>query len=236
MRVVVLQPGYLPWLGFFDQLYKSDIFVIYDDVQFDKGGWRNRNRIKTANGIAWLTVPVLTKNQEGQLIGDILINNKVNWARKHLSAIRQSYGKAPFFDPYFPLFEEILGKEWKHLIDLDMTFIYALAEKLELKRDIRFSSALNVPGKRTARLVDVCLKLGADIYLTGNAAANYLEASEFQEHGIEVQFHNYSHPTYHQLYGEFVPYLSVTDLIFNHGNESLEILTHKKVVSEGSDR
>jgi len=232
MRVVVLQPGYLPWLGFFDQMYKSDVFIIYDDVQYDKHGWRNRNRIKTAQGVQWLTIPVLIKKQDNPLIKEVLINNKVDWRRTHLKSIKQSYSRAPFFDTYFEIFEEIYSKEWKFLIDIDMAFISALMEKLGLTTEIRFSSSLGITGKGTQRLVDICLHLGASEYLTGDAAEDYLDESLFRLNGIELQYHHYQHPVYNQLYGEFIPYLSVIDLLFNHGEESLDILTHKKLAKE----
>lgn len=109
MRVAgILQPGYLPWLGFFDQLFRSDVFVIYDDVQYDKNGWRNRNRIKTPQGPLWLTVPVLTKGKSGQLVCETMINNNENWRVKHLNAIQSNYAKAPFLSSVFPLLKKLL--------------------------------------------------------------------------------------------------------------------------------
>jgi len=129
----ILQPGYLPWLGFFEQMYRCDLFVLYDDVQYDKEGWRNRNRIKTANGVQWLTVPVLMKFSDYPLITDIQINNEVNWRKKHFASIRQNYGKAPFFNDYEGLFEEAYSRDWDFLIDLDLYFIMKLAECLGMK-------------------------------------------------------------------------------------------------------
>jgi len=226
--VVILQPGYLPWLGFFDQMYKSDIFVIYDDVQFDKNGWRNRNKIRTSQGWQWLTVPVFLKGQNFPKIKDVLINNNENWRKKHLESIRQNYSKAPFFDGVFEICEKIYSKEWKYLLDLDVAFIYNLAEKLNMKREIKFSSELDVKGDQTERLVNICLKFRASEYLTGDAARNYIDESLFQKNNIKLEFHNYKHPIYSQRFGEFIPYLSVIDLMFNHGEESLSILTNKR--------
>lgn len=232
MRAVILQPGYLPWLGFFDQMYKSDIFVIYDDVQYDKHGWRNRNRIKTIQGVQWLTVPILIKGQDKPSIKEVLINNKVDWRRTHLKSIKQNYSRAPFFDTYFEIFEEIYSKEWKYLMDIDMTFTFALMEKLGLTTKVKFSSSLGIIGKNTRRLVDICLYLGASEYLTGDAAKDYLDESLFSQNDIKLQYHQYQHPTYNQLYGEFVSHLSIIDLLFNHGKDSLDILTHNKSVKE----
>ncbi len=229
MRVVILQPGYLPWLGFFDQMYKSDVFVIYDDVQYDKHGWRNRNRIKTAQGIQWLTVPILTKGKDRPLVKDVLINSKMEWRQTHLRSIKQNYSRAAFFDTYFDMLENIYAKEWKYLIDVDMAFIFALMEKLGLTRRIEFSSSLGISGGETQRLVDICLHFRATDYLTGDAAKDYLDESLFSQNGIRLCYHGYQHPVYSQLYGEFIPYLSVVDLLFNHGGESLGLLTNKKL-------
>jgi hypothetical protein len=234
MKVVILQPGYLPWLGFFDQMYQSDVFIIYDDVQYDKHGWRNRNRIKTAQGVQWLTIPVLTTGREKPLIKEVMINNKIDWRRTHLKTIQQSYSRAPHFNHYLGIFEEIYAKEWQYLIDIDMAFINILMEKLGLKREIKYSSALGIAGQGTERIVNICRKLGATSYLTGDAAKNYLDEEAFSQNNIELKYHNYPHPVYNQLYGEFVPYLSIIDLLFNHGKDSLDILTHKKSIEEAS--
>ena len=228
MKIGILQPGYLPWLGFFEQLYQSDMFVIYDDVQYDKQGWRNRNRIKTANGVQWLTVPVLFKFQEAPLIYEIRIDNKGQWKKKHFRAIRLSYSKAPYYKKYIDIFEEAYSKDWEYLVDVDLYFIMRLAECLGMKnKNIIRSSTLNVKGDRLERLVQICKTFQADIFYEGAAGKDYIDESYFNEHEITVQYQDYHHPLYNQLYGEFVPYLSVIDLLFNHGEESLNILTGK---------
>lgn len=225
---VILQPGYIPWCGFFDQMYRSDIFVIYDDISFDRHGWRNRNRIKTAQGIQWLTVPVLTAKQDWPLIKDIMIDSSDNWRRKHLRSIQQHYSKALYFKDYIGIFEENYSKEWKYLLDLDIAFIYVLREVLGITAEIKFSSDLNIQGDKIQRLVDTCLKLGATQFLEGAAGKNYLEGfgeSLFEKNGIKLVYQDYQYPTYTQLYGDFIPYLSIVDLLFNEGGRSLEILT-----------
>jgi hypothetical protein len=226
MVIGILQPGYLPWLGFFEQMSKSDVFIIYDDVQYDKEGWRNRNRIKTAKGIQWLTIPVLIKFEEHPLINEVKINNTVNWRKKHLSSIKQNYSKAPFFKEFFSLFEEAYSKEWEYLIDIDMYFVVRLVECFEMgdKRIIR-SSTLNIEGDRIERLIKIYKLFNADIFYEGAAGKNYIDEKSFIEQGIRVEYQDYKHPTYHQLYGDFIPYLSVVDLLFNHGKESLSIIT-----------
>lgn len=136
MIIGILQSGYLPWLGFFEQMYRSDVLVLYDDVLYDKEGWRNRNKIKTANGVQWLTVPVRVRFSEHPLITEIRINNEVNRRKKHLASIKQSYGKAAFFSDYYELFEEAYSRDWDFLVDLDLYFIMKLAECLNMKEKL----------------------------------------------------------------------------------------------------
>ena len=140
--VVILQPSYLPWLGYFEQMWRSDVFVMYDDVQYDKNGWRNRNRIKTANGMMWLTAPV--KTHLGEKIKDVEIDNGQNWKKKHLKNLESAYRKSSFFTEYFVKFEKILGQEWKYLVDLDVAMIKEINNILGLERKILRSSELDV--------------------------------------------------------------------------------------------
>ena len=223
-RVVVLQPSYLPWLGYFDQLYKSDVFVLYDDVQYDKHGWRNRNRIKTDTGPLWLTVPVLTHGQGLPTNRDARIDARQPWARKQLQALRVNYAKAPAFGEVFAGLEPVLQRPWTHLIDLNRAVLETLCRLLGLTRPILLSSELDVPGQKTERLIAICRTLGADRYLTGDAASEYLDETQFAANDIRVEYNHYRHPVYAQLHGEFVPYLSVVDLLMNHGRESLGVL------------
>jgi len=229
MKLVILQPGYLPWLGFFDQLAQSDIFVFYDDVQYDKHGWRNRNRIKTSRGVQWLTVPVLTKNKKLQLIKDVKIDNSTTyWRYNHLQSIRQNYSRTPYFELLFPDLDKIYLQQWEYIIDLDIQLIDLILKMLGLNRRIEFSSHLLIKGTKTEKLINFCRYFKVDEYLTGNAAKDYLIEDRFPEEGIKLTYHNYNHPKYEQLYGDFIPYLSIVDLLFNEGPNSLEILTGGK--------
>lgn len=221
----ILQPGYLPWLGFFEQLYKSDIFIIYDDVQYDKNSWRNRNRIKTSNGIEWLTIPVHGKITSKIL--DIVIDNSKDWRRKHLKAIEVNYRKAPYFKDYWKIFEKILNQEWEKLIDLNMALICEINKILGINTKIEFSSKLNIIGDKINRLINICKYFDADVFYEGTAGKNYIDEKIFDEAGIKIKFQDYKHPVYHQIYGDFVPYLSIVDLIFNEGPKSLQILINK---------
>jgi hypothetical protein len=218
--VAVLQPGYLPWLGFFDQLRRADVFVYYDDVQYDKHGWRNRNRIKTQDGPLWLTVPVRHSGQPSPKIVDVEIDNRTPWARKHIASIQQAYARAPFRDRYVPALGELLQREWHRLVDLDLACIELIARWFGLRPPVERSSRLGIDGERSERLVRICSCFGASTYLSGDAAQGYLDVALFQRHGIRVEWQRFPHPRYPQLHGEFVPFLSSLDILLNCGDDA----------------
>lgn len=229
MRAGILQPSYLPWLGYFDQMAQSDVFVIYDDVQYDRDGWRNRNKIKTPQGWQWLTVPVTVKGKPD--IRDVEVDNHAGWYQDHAKAIRQNYSRAPFFKDYVTEFEGAyrLGG-WPKLINLNLHFLQCLKGILGIRTELVLASTLRCDNPdRVRRLIDLCRRLGADEFLEGSSGRNYLAVDGeklFAAEGITLQYHDYQHPVYPQLYGPFLPFLSVIDLIFNCGPESLSILTH----------
>lgn len=225
--VVVLQPGYLPWLGFFDQMLRSDVFVYFDDVQYDKHGWRNRNRIKSATGPIWLTVPVLNTGRQGQKINEVQIDNRSPWARKHITAIAQNYAKAPHLKRYLPQLDALLTRHWESLVELDLAVVELICNWIGIERKIARSSCLVIGGEQSERLLNICKKFQADRYLSGDSAQNYLDVKLFLHEGVEVEWQCYRHPTYPQLHGEFAPYLSVLDLVMNVGEKSLDVLTGK---------
>ncbi len=224
--VVILQPGYLPWLGFFHQMYRSDVFVLYDDVQYTRRDWRSRNRVLGNQGPLWLTVPVYQKGRYHQLILEARINNETDWAAKHLATLKQCYSKAPYFDDYYGLLQTVLTHRWRLLMDLNQSLIHDLAAALGLERKIIRSSQLNIAGEKTDRLLNICKHLGATRYLSGEAATDYLQTERFEKENIEVTFDHYEHPVYRQRAKEFVPYLSIVDLLFHEGPGSLEILAN----------
>ena len=225
MRAVILQPGYLPWLGFFEQLQEADVFVIYDDVQFDRRGWRNRNRIKGPDGELWLTVPVIQKGRFGQKVHQVDIEDQHAWRRKHVESLRRCYSRARYFKRYFAPIADVIMKPYRKLVDLDISLIYLLAEMTgQPSTKFRRSSELVVTGGRTSRLLNICRALGADEYYTGAAARNYFDMILFSDAGIKVEFQDFHHPVYKQLFGEFLPYLSLVDLLFNTGDAAGEII------------
>jgi hypothetical protein len=230
MRVVILQPGYLPWLGFFDQLRRADCFVIYDDVQYTKRDWRNRNRIKTQAGAKYLTVPVINSGRYNQLIKEAEIDYSQNWVHKHLATISTSYKRSPFFENYYPTLADILNSQPKYLLELNIKIIQTCANWLAIKTPLIFSSHLNISGSSTVRLINICQHLKANYYLTGDAADSYLEKDLFIQAGIALEYHGYKHPVYNQLYPPFIPYMSIIDLLFNYATASLAILSGEKIL------
>jgi hypothetical protein len=226
--LAVLQPGYLPWIGFFDQMLRCDVFVVYDDVQYDKHGWRNRNRIKALDGPRWLTVPVRTRGLQKPTILDVEIDNTHPWVRKHIGSLKQFYSKASFLDFYLPRLEEHLNRPWNLLIDLNLAIVSVLAAWLDIERTLVRSSALKIKGEQSERLLNLCLHFGAERYLSGDAAKSYLDGDLFARHGIQVEWQNYRHPIYPQQHGAFVSHLSVIDLLLNCGSESADIIRSAK--------
>lgn len=222
--LAVLQPGYLPWLGFFDQMNRADVFVYYDDVQYDKHGWRNRNRVKSASGPVWLTVPVRHSGLGMPPIDQVEIDNRLPWSRKHIQTLAQLYARAPYRDVYLPTLQEILDRPWAHLVDLDIHLSETIRDWLSIDCEIHVASGLSIHGEQSGRLLALCRHFGADTYLTGDSARDYLDIGSFANHGILVEWQNYRHPVYPQLHGDFVSHLSVVDLLLNAGPHSKRIL------------
>jgi hypothetical protein len=223
--LVVLQPGYLPWLGYFDQMRQADVFVHLDDVQFDKHGWRNRNQVKSPNGSCWLTVPVLHSGRFGQAILDVEIDYRRNWQRKHLSTLTQFYAHAPHLDAVIAELTPILETRWTKLVELDLAIVDWIAARIGIATRRFRSSQLGVGGDRNERLLSLCRYFGATRYLSGNAARDYLDESRFLDIGVQVKWHDYAHPVYRQQHGDFSAYMSTIDLILNEGPASLAILS-----------
>jgi len=227
MIVSVHQPQYLPWLGYFDKIIKSDIFVFLDNVQYKKNEFQNRNKIKTANGWQWLTVPVLYKFPEK--INEVKINEKINWEKDHLKSLVVNYNRAPFFKIFQQYFEEMYSKIWGKLVGVNIETVKLLTHLLDIDKT-RFFLASQIPNLReepNERLIDICKYFSADTYLAGKGGAEYMDIKKFEEENINVIFQDFQHPVYPQLYGNFQPYMSTIDLLFNCGPKSREILCMK---------
>lgn len=222
MIVAIHQPQYLPWLGYFYKMDQADVFCYLDNVQYKKNEWQNRNRIKTAQGWQWLTVPV--HYRFGQKINEIAIDNAGPWARRHLQALISNYGKTPFFNNFIDILRKIYFNNWNLLGDLNMAVTEALKRALGVTTKTVVVSPLNPSEEPTQRLVDICRSLGGDTYLSGPDGAKYMDLERFRTSGIKVVFTQFNHPVYPQNFNAFIPNLSAVDLLFNCGPQSLGIL------------
>ena len=221
--MAVHQPQYLPWLGYFDKINRADIFVLLDNVQFKKNEWQNRNRIKTANGRQWLTVPVMYKYP--QLINEVEINNKDKWQHRQRQAIISNYKKAPCWSLLEEFFEEIFSSKWQYISQLNIHVVKRLAVLLGITTPIHVASELGeFPEDPDERLIALTRHFNADTYLAGGGGKGYMDMEKYTQNGIKVIFQEYEHPVYDQLFGAFEPFMSAVDLIYNHGEKSLEIL------------
>lgn len=217
-RVAIVQSNYVPWKGYFDLIRFTDEFIIYDDVQYTRRDWRNRNLIKTATGLSWLTIPVEAKGNYHQQIRDVQISDP-KWGSKHWSALMHNYARAPFFKTYRPLFEPLyLSDSETYLSEINRKFIEVILPLIGIDTPIRSSSEFDLVAGRSERLVQLCVSTGATIYLSGPAARDYLDEQMFSAEGISVQWMDYSgYPIYPQLFGTFEHGVSILDLLFNTG-------------------
>lgn len=224
MRVAVHQPNYLPYLGYFHKMAQCDVFVLLDNVQFGTRPYTQRVKIKTAHRDSWLTVPVLSKNKHGQRIHEVEIDNNQPWRKTHWKSMQQNYAKAPYFSQYRDFFEEFYTREHQRLGQFNEFLIRYLAGKLEISTRLVPESSLHVAGEETDRIINICQALGADTYVSGKSGRDYLDEEKFVKANLQLQYHDFQHPVYPQLYGKFLPYMSVVDLLFNCGNNSRDIL------------
>jgi hypothetical protein len=219
--VAILQSNYVPWKGYFDLMQSVDEFILYDDVQYTRRDWRNRNRFKSPDGVRWLTIPVQVKGRYLQRIDETLVSDQ-DWAGKHWSTLLAWYGKAPFFERYCPALEEVyLGMKESHLSRINRRLLEVLMELLGIITPIRWSTEYAASGSKTERLLSLCQAAEATCYLSGPAAREYLDEDHFRAHGIGVRWMSYEgYPTYDQLYPPFDHHVSVLDLLFNVGDEA----------------
>ena len=217
MIVSIHQPAYLPWLGYFDKIRRADVFIYLDSVQFQKQSFQNRNKIRTAKGWTWLTVPVETKGRLYDTpLCDLPINNRVNWRRKHRAAIAQNYTKAPHFEAVMALLDAFYGRDWERLSDLCYEMLLAFNARLGIDTTIVKASTLSgVEGDKSELILNLCRQQGARRYLAGTLGRNYLEEAAFAEAGIEIDYQDYQHPVYSQVYPGFEPYMGIVDLLMN---------------------
>lgn len=222
MKCAILQPSYIPWRGYFHQIQKVDAFVFYDDVEYDRRGWRNRNRVKTPGGSQWLTIPVRARGSQIQHtpICDVQVDG-LGWAAEHRKTLHQCYAKAPFYDRYAAMLDEWYGSPPINLADFTIATTMALSKALQIQ-DTTFirSSTLAVEGRKTDRLLNILRLLAADHYITGPSARDYLEEEKFHANGVTLEYMTYAYLPYEQLYPPFDPFVTVLDLLFMTGPDA----------------
>ena len=224
MKVAIHQPNYLPYLGFFHKLSLVDTFVIMDDTQYDKK-FTNRNKIKVPGNWIWLTVPI---NKKHKFVANkiVEINNEENWQSDHFEKINHSYSNSEFFKKnYKTFFEKIYSKKWDHLFTLNYELIIQLIDWLDIKIEVIKESELNINGNSTERLVNISKKIGAETYVSGIGGKEYMNEKMFETNNIKIEYQNFKCPIYKQVFNsEFIPNLSIIDLLFNIGPKSLSKL------------
>ena len=224
MRVGVIQSAYIPWRGYFDFIASVDAFVIHDDIQYTKGDWRNRNKIKTPQGVEWLSVPVSYKSQ-AQLIIDTQISSASSWKNKHLERFEHNYSKSPFLSEAKELIANGISMHISTISQLNINLIRSISSYLNINTPIILSSELHLKGTKTDRLIDLLKKMNATCYLSGPRGDAYLEKEKFQKNGIRLEYKTYDYAAYPQLWGEFVAEVTVLDLIANCGPKAKEHIT-----------
>jgi len=224
MTVGIHQPNFLPWIGYFYKIYKSDVFVILDDVQYTKNSFINRNRIKSPAGEQWLTMPVLHSGKFGQSINEVDIQFFEKNFKRLKNSLHSNYAKSTYFKEVMVMFEQFDDFEVK-LSSFNEYFIRWILDYLEIKTQIfRSSELINIEGESTDRLISICKQLHADKYLAGFGSKKYQEDDKFLIHGIDNVVYDFTHPQYNQLWGEFIPNLSIIDILFNAGKDTSKII------------
>lgn len=220
-KVAILQSNYIPWKGYFDLINKVDEFVLYDDMQYTRRDWRNRNKIKTAQGLKWLSIPVNVKGKYFQKINETTISDN-SWNKIHWNTLKHNYSKAAYFRDYKDLFEELyLGNQDKYLSQVNYRFITAINKILGITTKIRWSNEFELVDGQTERLLQICKDCKADVYVSGPAAKGYFDEELAKEENIEIEWMDYSGYTeYKQLFTPFEHGVTILDLIFNEGARS----------------
>lgn len=231
MICTIMQPTYLPWAGGFDLLDEVDVFAYFDDVQIVRRSWDVRNRIKSANGEVYLTIPIQkTRHRDRTFFNNAIIDDREQWRQDHLNAIAGSYRRALFFDEVFSFIEPLIKAELPVLADFNIHCITAIAHRLGIHTQfVRTSSLRNSSGTKDIRLVNICKELEAEAYLSPLGAHQYIEKDNpggaFENSGVRLYYHNYSPVQYSQLHGEFMSHMCILDLLFNEGfSESLQTI------------
>lgn len=219
MKVGIIQSNFLPWRGYFDTIREVDLFIVYDDVQYTRRDWRNRNTIKTPRGLEWITVPVKVRGFDQQ-IQHTPVDYSTPWAGRILNKIRDSYVWAPHFEPYFSELTVALNQEWRTISQLNQTLIHWACRHLKIDTRIVESTEFRPRGSKTERIVDLVQQAGGDVLLAGPSARNYFVPELFDDAGIRLEYKAYDYATYEQLYPPFEPNVSIIDALFMNGPDT----------------
>lgn len=227
MICAIHQPQTYPWLGYFAKIMQADVFIFLDNVQFKKNEWQNRNKIRTTNDWLWLTVPVI--HHFGQNICEVKINDTVDWRNKHLQTLRTYYGKAPFFKQYFEEIATLYKTDWQNLAQFNIASVRLIMKLIGIGTPTLIASEIkelndNPNLSADERLVVATKAVGADIYLSGAGGHNYLQTDLFPQNGIELRFQSFEHPVYRQMTTDFLPFMSILDLLFNEGPQTSSVI------------
>jgi hypothetical protein len=230
-KVAIIQSNYIPWKGYFDMIGSVDEFILFDDAQFTRRDWRNRNKIKTPQGIKWLTIPVAVKGKYYQKIKETEISD-TDWGRQHFETIRTNYARAPFFQYYRSLFEPLyLSTTERMLSQVNRHFIEAICAELGITTQLTWSDDYEVVDGKNERLITLCKQAGADHYLSGPTAQSYLDETAFAAEGITVSYMDYAgYAEYPQLYPPFDHAVSIIDLLFNVGPKARDYMRSAQVI------
>ncbi|MCI5116474.1 MAG: hypothetical protein D3913_00630 [Candidatus Electrothrix sp. LOE1_4_5] len=215
------QPAYLPWLGYFDKIIRSDIFIFLDTVQYEKNSYINRNRIKIPQGSTWLTIPIRSKGHIQSTLLETKIDNSKNWSQKHLKNIYFNYKKAPHFDECYQKLESLYQHSYDSISELCYNHLLFWLKEFDINTKILRSSDLSLTSKKSELILDLCQLFHADHYISGALGKKYLIENDFQKKGIAIDYQNYRHPCYPQLHGEFLPAMSIVDFWMNTDNTAL---------------
>lgn len=220
-KVIITQSNYIPWKGYFSAMREATHLVLYDDMQYTKRDWRNRNKLITPYGPKWLSIPVEVKGKYFQKINETKVND-LEWGSKHWDFIESNYKKAPYFKEYSSYFQHIyLNPPSNFLSDINLAFIKQIIILLDIDIEIISSSEFKLIGDKTEKLVNICLELNAEKYFTGPAAKNYMDETKFITNNIEIEYYNYSgYPEYNQQWEKFEHAVSILDMFFNLGPET----------------
>lgn len=230
MIISIIQPCFVPWLGYFEQIVLADVFVYLDDVKYTKQDWRNNNQVKSSYGVGKIFVPV-KKTYEETLINQVMISYNEKWEQRLLNQLNANYCKACFYDEVIEMIKSIILNNYERLIDLNYNLNNAILQYLGIKTQIHFSSSIpKTTYDKNFRLLEICRNFeNVNVFYDGKKAQNFIETGLFEQNGISVVFQDYQHKPYQQLWGDFVPYMSILDLLMNHGKDSLKYIVTSSI-------